>query len=149
MKSYHVLGLVIASLFLILATLKLSSCKQRGRFAQKIDSLYTPDEIVLKDLKANSFGRKADGLLQVRGNGALVLTKTKGLIFSQYVPENELQIPLEAIKTVSTTQSHLGKWVPWKLLKITFDFEGSTDAIAWWISDPQAWISAIESLKKE
>ena len=112
----------------------------------RIAAHYPQPEILLQDLKANSFGRESAGVWQVRGNGGLVLT-ARHLHFFMFLPKSDLCIPLDAIAQLTIAKSHLGKATLYDLLKVHFSADGKTDSIAWYLTDPQAWKSRIESLQ--
>ncbi|MCS6977429.1 MAG: hypothetical protein NZM31_10540 [Gemmatales bacterium] len=113
----------------------------------RIQETYRSDEILLQNLMANSFGLESLGLSQVRGNGALVLTR-QGLHFFQYVPKREVRIPLTAIMAVSLTKSHLGKVTVYDLLKVEFLADGQKDSIAWYVANAAEWKRQIEELRQ-
>ena len=112
----------------------------------RIAAHYGPDEIVMKDLAAMSFGLESKGVWQGRGNGGLVLTADY-LHFFRFVPGADLRVPLGAITELTFTKSHLGKATIYDLLKVRFSVDGQTDSIAWYLTDPTAWKTRIEELK--
>ena len=112
----------------------------------RIAPLYKPDEIIMKDLKANSFGLESAGVWQARGNGGLVLTG-KELHFFMLIPSKEVRVPLDAITELTLTKRHLGKATIYNLLKVSFSVDGKMDSIAWYLTDPQAWKTQIEALR--
>ena len=112
----------------------------------RIAAHYGPDEILMKDLAANSFGLESRGVWQGRGNGGLVLTMDC-LHFFRFVRGADLRVPLAAITELSFTRSHLGKATIHDLLKVRFSIDGATDSIAWCLTAPAAWKNRIEELK--
>lgn len=120
----------------------------RPGLESRIAGKYADHEIMLKDLTANSFGRESKGLGQIRGNGALVLTKL-GLHFFQVIPRQELFIPLSDIVTVQVVKSHLGKATFHDLLKVGFKTDGGLDSIAWYVADVSQWKQQIEMLRPD
>jgi hypothetical protein len=94
-----------------------------------------PEEIVLSDLTAMSFGQESRGKTQLRGNGALVLTQTE-LLFLQAVTHRDLVIPLERVTATSFVRSHLGKFTAYRLVKIAFDLGAGPDSIACIVRNP-------------
>lgn len=118
----------------------------KGPLEERIAAHYGQSEILLQDLKANSFGRESAGVWQCRGNGGLVLT-AKYLHFFQFLPKRDFRVPLDAITELALTKSHLGKATIYNLLKVHFSAEGQRDSIAWYLTDPQAWKDRIESLQ--
>ena len=83
---------------------------------------------------------------QGRGNGALVLTD-QYLHFFRFVSGADLRIPLRAIAELAFTQSHLGKATIHDLLKVRFTVDGQPDSIAWYLTDPRAWMERIEAVQ--
>ena len=114
----------------------------------RIAAHYGPDEVLMKDLAAMSFGLESKGKWQGRGNGGLVLTADY-LHFFRFVRGADLRVPLGAITELSFTKSHLGKATIYDLLKVRFSVDGETDSIAWYLTDPKEWKSRIEELMAE
>lgn len=112
----------------------------------RIAAVYRADEILMKDLGANTFGLESWGVLQGRGNGALVLTRD-ALHFFRFVPGADVRVPLAAITEVSFTRSHLGKSTIHDLLKVRFDVDGKSDSIAVYMAEPRRWKAAIVGRK--
>ncbi len=117
----------------------------KGPLEARIAAHYGPGKILMKDLRANSFGLESAGVWQARGNGGLVLT-AEGLHFFMFLPRRVLRVPLDAITEVIFTKSHLGKATMFDLLKVRFSVEGKPDSIAWYLTDPAAWKNRIEEL---
>jgi hypothetical protein len=117
-----------------------------GPLEDRIAACYATDEILMKDLKANSFGLESAGVWQVRGNGGLVLT-AEFLHFFMFLPDRNLRVPLDAISELTFTKCHLGKATTYDLLKVRFSAEGKSDSIAWYLTDPAGWKNKIEELK--
>jgi hypothetical protein len=132
-----VAGLLFLALLLILVPWAVSAMT-RGPLTARIARHHRQEDILLRDLMANNFGLQSRGVIQLRGNGALVLTAAE-LHFFMLVPEEEFRIPLGAIREVSLVRAHLGKTVGRQLLKIRFTREGAEDAVAWYVRDPEAW----------
>ena len=102
-------------------------------------------EDLLRTEDANSFGVESGGKWQVRGNGSLALTKRE-LLFAQWVPNRLVRIPRSSIGEVTTTRSHLGKWIARDLLKVAWTNEvGEADSIALWVPDLEGWLAALGS----
>lgn len=147
--TMFVLGVTVAAIvfFLLLSIVivKLVFRTLEGPLQERVAARYRPDEIVLQDLRANSFGRESTGRTSFRGNGALVLT-ARQLHFFMAVTKSEVVIALDTITELSLTHSHLGKHTSATLLKILFSTDGQPDSMAWYLPDPQAWKSRIEAL---
>ena len=147
MTTLEIIGLVALGLVVVLAIVsKLVLHLMKAPLETRIAAHYGPDEILMKDLAANSFGLESKGVWQGRGNGALVLTKDY-LHFFRFVRGADLRVPLEAITELSFTKSHLGKATIYDLLKVRFSVDGPMDSIAWYLTDPTAWKNTIEELK--
>jgi hypothetical protein len=150
MTTLEIIGLValgvVVVLLLLSAVSKLVLHIMKGPLEARIAAHYGPDEILMKDLAANSFGLESKGVWQGRGNGGLVLTKDS-LHFYRFVRGADLRVPLEAITEVSFTKSHLGKATIYDLLKVRFSVDGQSDSIAWYLTDPTAWKNRIVELK--
>jgi hypothetical protein len=139
------LGVVVVVLVFVVVP-KLVLHLMKGPLEARIAAHYGPDEILMKDLAANSFGLESKGVWQGRGNGGLVLTKDY-LHFFRFVRGADLRVSLGAITELSFTKSHLGKATIYNLLKVRFSVDGTTDSIAWYLTDPRAWKTTIEELK--
>ena len=135
-------------LFIAVAVSKGVFRRLEGPLTQRIAANYRPEEILLQDLRANSFGQESTGRLRLRGNGALVLTETS-LHFFLFLPRLEVVVPLETITDVSIAKSHLGKTVFYPLLKVAFSRNGMHDSIAWYVADGNAWKSRIDAHKAD
>lgn len=101
------------------------------------------EEIVKQTKSANYMGQGSKGMLQIRGNGVLILTKSN-LYFSMLLPEKRLIIPVSSIGSLSTPKSFLGKTKGQKLLRA--DFDG--DSAAWLVEKPEQWKRAIKEAKR-
>ncbi len=139
---FSVVSMIVVSSVLARFTLQMI----RGPLQARIDAVYAPAAIVRSDLRALSLGRESVGVWQVRGNGALVLTREQ-LHFFMFVPQKDLRIPISTISEISFTHGHLGKATPYKLLKVHFVADGVADSIAWYVPDPDGWQTAIETLR--
>ena len=136
---------VVAVALVVSAAAKLVLHLLKRPLETRIAVHYGPDEIVMKDLAAMSFGLESKGVWQGRGNGALVLT-AEHLHFFRFVRGADLRVPLGAIAEVTFTKSHLGKASFYDLLKVRFAVDGRTDSIAWYLTDPKEWKKRIEEL---
>jgi hypothetical protein len=137
----------VISLLLVVALVgKLALRSITAPLERRIAAAYGPDEVLLSDLGANTFGVESRGVWQGRGNGALVLT-AGGLHFFRFVSGGDLLVPLGAITDVSFTRSHLGKATIHDLLKVRFTADGGPDSVAWYVADPRAWKERIEELR--
>jgi hypothetical protein len=110
---------------------------------RRIAAAYSPEQIILKDLAAVTLGLESRGVLQGRGNGALVLTADE-LTWFRFVPEStDLRIPRQHITKVDTARSHLGKSYGRDLLRVTFTNDGKPDSMAWYVPDLGTWLAKL------
>ena len=133
-----VAGLV--ALFVVVP--KIVTGKMAPALERRIATEYSSDQVILKDLKAATHGLESRGVLQGRGNGALVLTATE-LGWFRFVQGGDVRIPRESITKVDTVKWHLGKSYGRDLLRVTFTNDGKPDTIAWYVTDLGAWLSKL------
>lgn len=96
---------------------------------------------------ANFYGQESKGVMQMRGNGTLVLTDNE-LYFEGWLPRREFRIPVSAIQSIETPNSYLGKTNFRPLLKVAFkDDAGGIDSMAWLVSDVEAARQAVEAAR--
>jgi hypothetical protein len=102
-------------------------------------------ELCERKLHAMTLGMGIGGK-QIRGNGALVLTK-ESLFFLRGVPYREYVVPLNRIMKITLPDSFNGRSVFAKLLYIEFktDVQGENqvDAMAWAVKYPEEWKNSI------
>lgn len=97
---------------------------------------------------ANSFGLQSEGVMQIRGNGTLLLTR-HALVFEMWMPQKRLVIPLNAITELSTPRTFLSKGRGRPLLRVDFKTDdGSADAIAWLVRDLDETLASIQAGRK-
>ena len=117
----------------------------RRRSAEDVRSRLGAENISVIDERANSFGIESKGVVQIRGNGCLAASDEE-LMFLMWLPRRELVIPRPLITGVERVRSHLGKTIGRDLLKVTFtSSEGNPDSVAWYVSDIEAWESALRT----
>ncbi len=98
--------------------------------------------------EANFFGIESQGIMQIRGNGILLLTDTD-LVFGMFRPDRDFVIPLAKIEKIELAESHLTKTVFRSLLKVYFtNEEGNVDSVAWWVVNPTEWKDLLEKCIK-
>lgn len=134
---YIVFGL--AGLFVVLAMVVVGISRRlvaHGR--EVIDAHFTAAQIVRADPVANFFGLESQGPMQLRGNGALVLTR-EALWFSQFMVDRTLTVSRSSILEVKTVRSHLGKTVGRGLLHVRFAGPTGEDAVAFFVRDLDGW----------
>ena len=142
--SLTVVGLIVAAVVVMFVVVPALVHKAIGPALEKRIAKHHPAaSIVLKDLKALSFGIESKGVTQSRGNGALVLTATD-LHWFQFTPEFDLRIPRDSITKVDAVKWHLGKSLGKEVLFVGYTIDGKPDSIAWNVMDLQAWRSQLE-----
>lgn len=150
MTTVQIIGvslLGVVTLFVLVGIVsKLFLNQLKATVERRIAAVYAPGQILLKDLTANSFGLESAGVWQIRGNGALVLTRDC-LHFFMFLPSRDFRVPLDAVTGVTFTKHHLAKATIFDLLKVVFSADGKQDSIAWYLSDPAAWKHRIEELR--
>ncbi|MFH5207983.1 hypothetical protein [Antrihabitans spumae] len=137
-----VLAILVVVLSVIVIVLKVVVGKVRKSSAAKIESQFSPSDIVRADPLANFFGLESKGGAQVRGNGALVLTRTM-VWFSRAGGSVPLELPITAIRGADSVKSHAGKSVGRSLLRVSFETDRGFDSAAWFVRDIDGWIAAI------
>lgn len=105
-------------------------------------------DVIMQTGNANSFGQSSKGIKQIRGNGALILTRQE-IQFLMAVPRSKITIPLSQVTSVSLLRSHLGKTVFKPLLWVEYQSLEGPDSIAWAVQHPEQWKSAIENASKK
>ncbi|MBJ8341163.1 hypothetical protein JGU71_19945 [Antrihabitans sp. YC3-6] len=141
-----VLAILVVVLSVIVVVLKVVVGRVRKSSAAKIESQFSPTDIVRADPLANFFGLESKGGAQVRGNGALVLTRTM-VWFSRAGGSVPLEIPLAAVREVDAVKTHAGKSVGRRLLWIRFETDRGFDSVAWFVRDVDDWITAIRATR--
>ncbi len=134
---------ILVGVIAILVVPKLVTKAMKPALERRISKLYSSEQIILKDLSALTLGLESRGVLQGRGNGALVLAANE-LCWLRFVPESsDLRIPRENITKVDTVKTHLGKTYGRDLLRVTFTNNGTPDSMAWYVRDLGAWLSKL------
>ncbi len=136
---------VLSGIVLLLTIINLIFSYTRKKLKNHIQKKFDKEKIIMATTSANFFGEKSKGGKQIRGNGALVLTKGE-VFFIRAVPFTEYIIPIESITEISTPTSFNGKTVFSKLLRIQYKTDSGSDAMAWAIRNPNKWEEAIEKL---
>lgn len=140
--------LIIAIVFLLIMVIKKVLLGfVRAKLLSRVEKRFIGQRIIVSDFSANFFGKKSQGLKQIRGNGYLVLTEME-LWFGLVMPERELVIPTANIKSVKLTRSHLGKTIFRPLLCIDISSRSGDDTIAWYVKNPKKWKAEIEQIIK-
>lgn len=143
---FRILLFVVLGLLVITGIKKLILGFYQRRLLNIVEERFAGRRIVLMALNANFFGIKTLGVKQVRGNGALILTDDE-LWFCLAAPRREISIPLNLIDKIELKRSHLGKTAFRSLLAVSFNYQGKTEQIAWYVGDADKWRQAIENIK--
>jgi hypothetical protein len=114
--------------------------KRAGQARARIEAGLARLDVLRQD-KANFYGREGAGTTQVRGLGALALTPDE-LVFLQFVPSDELHIPRAAITGAELARSFLGKTQNRDLLVVTWD-DGEVDRAAFEVKEAGEWRSQL------
>ncbi|WP_022664255.1 hypothetical protein [Desulfospira joergensenii] len=137
-------SIVLGLLFLFFISAMVFS-KTRRNLDRIIQERFNKEELIGATTRSNFFGIKSRGGAQIRGNGALVLTKDA--IYSiRSFPRNEFKIPIHSIRSVSMPKAFNGKSVFVPLLCVNFDTGYGEDSIAWALKDARKWKEAIEKM---
>ncbi len=146
MKTEFVVAIsVLFGVVLLLTLLKLFFSSVRKKLEHHIQKKFDKREIVGATTNANFFGKQSKGGKQIRGNGALILTKDE-ICFIRVAPFEEYKIPLKSVLEVSLPNSFNGKSVFSKLLCIQYKTGSELDAVAWAVKIPESWEKSIENL---
>lgn len=138
-------SLLVAAVVILVLRRGTQRLRTRGR--AEIDTRYRSSEVLLAETLVQSFGQASKGVTQLRGSGALALTRSE-LCFVMYVPTSELRIPIASVEAVSLVKRHLGKTQGVDLLHVRYTREGVEDSIAWRLPEPARWKERIDSLRE-
>lgn len=136
---------ILSGLLVVFVILKLVYSGVRRKLDKLVAERFDKEEMLGATTRANFFGVKSKGGAQVRGNGALVLTRNE-LCFIRAVPQKEYKIPIGSIRNVSLPRIFNGKSVLAPLLCVAYDTEYGEDAIAWALRDAAEWKDSIEKM---
>jgi hypothetical protein len=143
------LGLIAGILLLVAALLGIVFVPLRRLAAQRTQAIrerFPNAKLIVPG--ANFYGQESRGVMQMRGNGTLVLTDSE-LYFEGWLPRREFRIPLGAIQTIETPTSYLGKTNFRPLVKVVFrDAAGQTDSMAWLVPDVGGLKHALEEARQ-
>jgi len=136
---------VIVGLSLLFFILRFIFSLTRRKLHNIVANKFEQGEILGASTRANFLGIKSKGGAQLRGNGALILTKN-GLHFIRAVPQKEYKIPISTIRNVSMPKTFNGKSVFVPLLCVNYNAEYGEDSIAWAIKNAKKWKDTIEKM---
>lgn len=120
-----------------------------GRYARRDQQTTEQDYPGARHVESGAlfFGQQSRGVMQMRGNGTLILADDE-LLFKQWVVNKEFRIPLKSIQSIETPSSFLGKTQGVQLLKVSYlDESGTPDALAWRVRDLAGLIRKIEEAR--
>lgn len=146
-KAYIVIISVLCSVVCLLFFISLIFKFTQKKLEKYILKKFNKNEIIGSTTKANFFGLKSIGSKQIRGNGAIVLTKEK-LYFIRATPLKEHVIRIDRVTEISLPTSFNGKSIFKKLLCVHYQNCDQEEAIAWAVKNPEKWKLAIENLIK-
>ena len=138
--------LIVVVVFAIIAVVFLALQRVATARAQAARERFPNAKMIFPS--ANFYGQESQGVMQLRGNGTLVLTDSE-LYFGMWLPQREFHIPISAIEKVETPTSFLGKTNFRPLVKVVYRNEaGQTDAMAWLVQNVEGLKGAIEAAMK-
>lgn len=141
-----VAGLVLMVVSLVFLLLRVVFFRVRRRLEKTISQRFKKEEMLGATTKVAFLGEASKGGRQVKGNGALVLTK-KALFFIRAIPEAEYEIPISAIRKISLVKSFNGRTVMGKILRVDFEGKAGEDAMGWALHDADRWKTSLEKLQ--
>lgn len=143
--SYTIIVSVLCGVAWLLVCIRLAFKYIQKRLEKHIVQNFNQHEIISATTNANFFGFKSIGYKQIRGNGAIVLTK-EALCFVRALPFQEHIIPLDKVKEISLPTSFNGRSIFKKLLCVHYQVGGQEEAIAWAVNSPEKWKVSIENI---
>jgi len=146
-KVYIIIISVLCGVACLLLFIGLIFRSTQKKLKNHILNKFNKDEVIGATTRANFFGFKSLGSMQIRGNGAIVLTN-EFLYFIRATPFQEHIVPIKKIKQISLPKSFNGKSVFKQLLCIHYQNDGQEEAIAWAVKNPERWKVTIENIIK-
>lgn len=146
MKTAFIITIsVVLGVSALIALIKFMLFRVRKKLEVYIQTNFDQKEILGATTSANFFGKKSKGGKQIRGNGALVLTKD-AIYFFRAVPFKEYLIPFKSVIEVSLPSAFNGKSVLSKLLSVQYKTNSGSETMAWALKNPESWKKTIEKL---
>ena len=133
-----IIGIIVVLVVLAVVAVRRGAGAARARIEAGLGEL----EVHRQD-KANFYGQASKGEGQGRGLGTLALTPDE-LVFLQFVPANEVRVPLGAVSGVEIAREFLGKVQARDLLVVTWTAEGAEDRVAFDVPDIESWRGALQ-----
>jgi len=135
------IGIFVALFYMLANKLKMHEKNLREKFSDRL--------IFLSSAGANFAGQKSKGLMQVRGNGALLLVEDQ-IYFKMLVPDREIVIPIDMITGIRKANGFLGKTKGIPLIVVEFtNEENRSDEAGWWVRNVDEWINSINELRNK
>lgn len=148
METRYIVAIsVICGVLCLLTLISVIFNSVRSKLEKHIQQKFNKDLIVGATSKANFFGIKSKGAKQIKGNGAIVLTKEQ-IYFVRALPFKEYIIPINTVKNVSMPKSFNGRSVFRNLLCVHYYADGQEESIAWVVENPDRWKVTIEKILK-
>ena len=138
-------GTVIVGLLFLFLILGLVYSRVRKHLEMIVTEKFKKEEVLGATTRANFLGVASRRGVEVRGNGAIVLTRD-AFFFFRAVPAKEYSVPIDSIKKVSMPKSFNGRSVMRPLLCLHYSTDSGEDAMAFALQDPGKWKEAIEAL---
>ena len=129
----EILLIILAVVLVGVGALRLKVRSVRAGHRRRIAALH-PEHTA----PGNLVGVASEGTPQIRGLGTLVLGATQ-LVFIQLVPAREVVVPREAITSTRSARHFLGRTTGSDLLVVTWEVQGTGDAMALAVPDLDAW----------
>ncbi len=130
---------LLVGIVILVAVLRSAAKRSRARLEQALGG----STVLVEDSMANFFGLQSRGVVQGRGNGALVLT-SDALGFMLMLGKQPLLIRRSTIQKIDTVRSHLGKTIGRSLLAVHFTNDaGEADLAVWYVRDLRRWLDAL------
>lgn len=140
-------GSFIATIGLLAVILRQITGFMRQVLVRRIaESFAAGERLLLQDLSANFIGRQSAGGMQLRGNGALVLT-SGSLEFLMLWPNRRIRIPVSSITGTSVVRSHCGRTIGRDLLKVQYMTGAGEDSMAWYVPDVRGWQNQLDTVR--
>lgn len=142
-KTFVIIALGVGFFVGILAVVRYGLGRMRvaGRQRMEHDLLRGKPPQQMDDM-ANFLGLQSVGAVQARGNGCLALGDD-ALLFAQWVPQRTVVVPLQDVIEVDEADSHLGKSIFKKLLRVRWKVDGREETAAWFVRDLPGWVTAL------
>lgn len=109
---------------------------------------FEDETILLIHDQVNFMGQSKRGIMQLRGNGFLVLT-SKRLAFQMITPKKNIIIETCLISSVEIVETYLGKFIGQYLLKINYYDQEELMSMAFSLSRIEEWMDTLQGIIQE